>query len=548
MQFTYISPKDIARGVFGWILDTNISGDRTAKIDPKKLRILADEQMLTVIESQAIWCYAQAVSLLDEDLTNKVCQIQQALHLGGDFESAARKVVREALTSGHPVRPTEFLSAPSPRFVAGIERLLGEREMAEFNRKALRGLDARLFQHPQDRALLNTLKCIPLIDKLVGSEMDLAVRGQQLMFLSNSIRLTETSMPRIHDGYLEAAHALGIEQENIPEVYISTGPVNAYCMGADKPFINVSASLVNLLNKDELLFVLGHELGHALCGHAKYHALFYYLTQMGSGLVSALTLGISDVILNNTIIPALSLWVRRSEYSADRAGMLACQNREAALRALMKISGFPFVCYREMRSRTLVEQAIEYDQAMRQSALDRLYHILNHLSLSHPLTVARGWELLQWLNAGEYDEIIESDERRRVHLAALVDEDAQVHLFAREGMRFLAEWAAEHYGVSQREAARTLRSMVYDQRQPRNSPLEKILRIEFEMNQKDKDNVGMKLTVLVSDDEMKVSCYTLEPPMPWAWSELPKDVTRELLSGGSSHVVRRQLYSLECAQ
>lgn len=548
MRLAYVSPKTISKGIFSWLLESNLDDESYEKIDPKKLRVLVDEQALTPTESRAVWCYTQAVGLLEEDLTNRVCQIQQSLHLDKDFESRARKVVRSALGKTPLGAPREFLSSPPGAFMNAIDALLCEEASNRPSSKALDALDARLFQHPQDRVLLNALKHIPLLDSLVGAEMDLAVRGQQLMFLSNAIRLSKTSMPKIYDGYLQAAHALGVSEENLPDVYISNGPINAYCIGADKPFINVSSSLVNLLNMDELRFVLGHELGHALCGHAKYHTLFFYLTEMGSGLVSTLTLGVSDAIINATIVPALSLWVRRSEYSADRAGMLACQNREAALRALMKISGFPFACYKEMRSRTLVEQAFEYDRAMRQSSLDRLYHVLNHLSLSHPLIVARGYELLQWLNDGEYDEIIESDEGRRAHLAALVEEDSQVHLFAREAILFLAEWAADHYEISRREASRTLRSMIYDQRRPQNSPLAGILRIEFEMSQQDKESVAMKLAVLVTEDGANAFCYTLEPPVPWIWNELPKDVKRELLASGSAHTIHRQLYSLECTQ
>ena len=37
----------------------------------------------------------------------------------------------------------------------------------------------------------------------------------------------------------------------------------------DRPFIVVNSALVDLLDEEELRFVLGHELGHALSGHAR---------------------------------------------------------------------------------------------------------------------------------------------------------------------------------------------------------------------------------------------------------------------------------------
>ena len=49
---------------------------------------------------------------------------------------------------------------------------------------------------------------------------------------------------------------------------------NAYTVGINKPIIVIDSGLVELLDdEEEMRFLLGHELGHALSGHAVYQTL-----------------------------------------------------------------------------------------------------------------------------------------------------------------------------------------------------------------------------------------------------------------------------------
>ena len=52
---------------------------------------------------------------------------------------------------------------------------------------------------------------------------------------------------------------------------------NALTIGMNKPFIVVSSGLVDLLDDEEMRFVLAHELGHAMSGHAVYQTLLQRL-------------------------------------------------------------------------------------------------------------------------------------------------------------------------------------------------------------------------------------------------------------------------------
>src|SRR3546814_17534650 len=48
-------------------------------------------------------------------------------------------------------------------------------------------------------------------------------------------------------------------------------------IGMNKPFIVLNSRLVDLLDEEELRFVVAHELGHALSGHAVYQTLLQRL-------------------------------------------------------------------------------------------------------------------------------------------------------------------------------------------------------------------------------------------------------------------------------
>ena len=65
-----------------------------------------------------------------------------------------------------------------------------------------------------------------------------------------------------------------LDAETVPELFVMGDPsFNAWCVGMDKPFILVNSGLVDLMDEDELRWVLAHELGHAMSGHAIYRTI-----------------------------------------------------------------------------------------------------------------------------------------------------------------------------------------------------------------------------------------------------------------------------------
>ncbi len=69
-------------------------------------------------------------------------------------------------------------------------------------------------------------------------------------------------------------------------------------LGADKPFLVLNSGIVDLMDAEELRFVIGHELGHVLSGHSVYNTMLYYLVMLANrlALVPFAWIGLKGVI------------------------------------------------------------------------------------------------------------------------------------------------------------------------------------------------------------------------------------------------------------
>jgi Zn-dependent protease with chaperone function len=199
------------------------------------------------------------------------------------------------------------------------------------------------YRYPNERiilagtlALVLAVIAVTATATLCGSVVFVAA-GLAFAYLSNFqrhdalVRQAEPVVPQTLPGLVAlvelARRRLGVQP--VRAFVAASRVLNAYTFGLSDPKVVVLyAGLFRALDEDEVLFIIGHELGHVRLGHTWLNSLVGGM----AGIPSPLSAG---VILQF----AFRWWSRACEYSADRAGLLACRNLDKAISALMKIGG-----------------------------------------------------------------------------------------------------------------------------------------------------------------------------------------------------------------
>lgn len=142
--------------------------------------------------------------------------------------------------------------------------------------------------------------------------------------LLTAVRLSPAIAPSLFACVRECTGTLGITTP--VEIYCSqNAQLNAFVMPpeAGRICIGFSSTALERFSDDELRFVLGHELGHALFEHHAVHP-------------GILEIGQSD--LSSMHAMRLFAWKRYAELTADRVGLLCCRNFETAVRTFFKLT------------------------------------------------------------------------------------------------------------------------------------------------------------------------------------------------------------------
>ncbi len=265
-------------------------------------------------------------------------------------------------------------------------------ELPDRSRITFPEISSRAWEHPADRTALVALRTLQGFDTLLKTLSGLLrERQHRLMYLSTSVRVGPSQFRSLDQLRTDCAAVL--DTDELPELFVSQSPVvNAYTIGMDKPFIVVTTGLVELLNYEELRFVIGHELGHALSGHAVYRTILMHLMRMANGMG---WIPVGGWALR-TIIAGLMEWQRKSELSGDRAGLLCGQDLDAAIRVQLKLAGGAHLD--EMDPDAFLAQAAEYESTG--DLRDGVLKLLNLELQTHPFSVLRAAALQKWVEDG----------------------------------------------------------------------------------------------------------------------------------------------------
>lgn len=186
------------------------------------------------------------------------------------------------------------------------------------------------FAHPVDAAIIKALDN-PAVNAVFNKVVQTSIDASWGLALATGIHIGPNTYPQLYQTVAECADALGIP---IPYVIISDQikGINACTAGTNQfSFIAISSMLPLVMNTDEIKFVIGHECGHLALGHVVYHTAVS-MAGTATGMIPL----VGDVI-SKTITYPLNAWSRRSEISADRAGLICCRDIGIAAKTLLKL-------------------------------------------------------------------------------------------------------------------------------------------------------------------------------------------------------------------
>ncbi|MFN2158835.1 MAG: M48 family metallopeptidase [Anaerolineales bacterium] len=218
-------------------------------------------------------------------------------------------------------------------------------------------------------------------------------RSHHQSLVRRARQVTARASPQIDPILREASARL---QPGDVLAYIAPGRVlNAYTFGLSSPkVVVVYSGLLDVMDRDELSFILGHELGHVALGHTWLNSLVGGI----AGVPASWSAGMLMAM-------AFLWWNRACEYSADRAGLLACGKPEKAVSALVKLGAGPRAGQSDLSE---VYRRIDAED-------DNLLGSISEMMGTHPMLIKRIQAVRKYAGSSEY---------RR--LKKLVDRNLQV--------------------------------------------------------------------------------------------------------------------------
>jgi Zn-dependent protease with chaperone function len=179
---------------------------------------------------------------------------------------------------------------------------------------------------PKESELLEKIKRMPSFPDLKKYwDHYMQEHDPRRAYLASGLRLSKTVAPKIYQ--LKKMIQKIIQTSLSLELYVYADPsINASCVraGDNELIVAMTSTLVEKLDPRELLFVLGHEIGHTLLEHDAVPGARYAFAEE-ENKPSNVALGLY-----------LLAWSRYAEISADRVGLLCCQNTDSAGSAFVK--------------------------------------------------------------------------------------------------------------------------------------------------------------------------------------------------------------------
>lgn len=387
----------------GDFIRTTLKADKfeLLKMCPHYSLLSREERLLVITYAYLYVALKEEDLILSTALAEVRCMLGITFEFTGCFMDYFAKANATYFEDKDPIAlimypPDELREAIDTFILASIEN------DALFQNLPMAGLHRSDYQHDSDidgRNIIEGTAGLEVVTKIVNEyALD---KIKVAMTIGAHIKVNRENFPELYDLFLEACSILGIEKT--PSLYIKPGFIGGDTVGVSTNCISIQSGSLSLLNRDELLFLIGHELGHIQCEHILYQQIGSVIPQLADA-AGAMTLGFGK-IAGYPVQAAIMAWMRNAEYSADRAGLLVCQNIEAAINVLMKAAGYPMKMYSKIDYEDFLKQAEEFKRWENSEDLNKIFKYFANMYGTHPWTVLRAAELMKWFKEGTFKSI-----------------------------------------------------------------------------------------------------------------------------------------------
>jgi len=202
--------------------------------------------------------------------------------------------------------------------------------------------------------------------------------------LGQAVKVSEAQLPEVHRAVTTAAHRLTMDA---PDTFVTQNPtINAFAMGFfGGKCVVLHSALVEAMDADELLFVVGHELSHVKCGHTSWSVI--------AGQAGMPSIPVVSQIMGLVFYA----WSRKAEYTSDRGGLLASRDLRAAVTAQAKIA-----VGKQLFERLNVDALFQQKTDVTKDGLAGLSEALG----DHPYVVNRMHALVEFHSSPIYRQLV----------------------------------------------------------------------------------------------------------------------------------------------
>ena len=183
-----------------------------------------------------------------------------------------------------------------------------------------------------------------------GDEVDVTMRS---VMEGNSLKVDDQLLGDFYKLCNEVKEKLQFK-EDIDFYITGNSEVNAMSFAStdeNRPhIIEINSGLFNLMSREELKFVIGHEIGHLINQDTVILRLFQFIYPDGDSCPAFLS-------------KRLALFRQIAELGADRYGYMACENIDACITSIFKIASGLFLEKMNVSIETLIQenqQRLEY--------------------------------------------------------------------------------------------------------------------------------------------------------------------------------------------